>query len=151
MALPKTGSRGDIVVQVEFVAESGTYVNWCGANGFSFSIANEIIKTNVGDCDDWGLPIQTNKSYGPQDVTASMAATWTAATHAATQAWAFDQEIKNVRVVFPNATTGQVSQYDGAALLSGLDLAEIGNTDGNPQTETVNLEFDGAIARTIAA
>lgn len=152
MALPKLGERGDIVVQVEWdpVGAAGVYSNWCGATNFGFNLSNEIQSTNVGDCDDWGLPIVVNKSYGPQNITASMDATWAAATHVRTQDWAFDQKSLKVRILFPTAAVGQVARYDGVALVSGLDLNGIGNVDGQPQTETVNLEFSGAILRTLA-
>lgn len=153
MATPVLGTRGSIVVQVEFDPDgaAGTYTNWCGTTGFSFNIANEVISTNVGDCDDWGLPIATNKSYGPQNVTASMEASWTAAVHAETSDWALNQKTLNVRILFLDAVAGQVANYDGAALLSGLDLGNIGNTDGTPQTESVTLEFSGAIVRAMAS
>lgn len=152
MAIPALGSRGDIVVAVEFdpVGAPGVYTNWCGATNISFEVSNEVITQNVGDCDDWGLPVQTNRSYGPQGVTMNFDATWTAAQHTLTTDWAFNQRTLNVQVNFPNATTGNVSQYGGAALLSSMSLGNIGNTDGNPQTETVALEFSGAVTRTLA-
>ena len=153
MTTPDIGDRGDIVVQVEFdpTGAAGVYTNWCGATNFGFKIANEINKTVVGDCDDWGLPLVNKKSYGAQDVTANMDATWTAATHAKTQDWALSQLKKKVRILFPNATSGQVSMYDGTALLAGLDLDGIANLTGDSQTETVSLEFDGAVTPTLVA
>lgn len=150
MALPKTGGRGAAVVSVEFdpVGDPGTYTKWCGARNFQLVIDNEIQSDKVGDCDDWGAPIVTVKEYSGQDVTASMEATWTSATHAKTSKWALDQEKKNVRITFPDAEVGEIESYDGVAMLQNLTLGEIGNVDGNKISESVSLSFDGKITAT---
>jgi len=152
MALPVTGGRSAAVVQVEFdpVGAPGVFTNWCGAKNFSLSIQNEIQSEKVGDCDDWTLPVVTVKEYSGQNITATMDATWTSATHLLTSAWALEQQKLNVRVQFPDAATGEVEFYDGLAMLSGLDLGEIGNVDGNKISENVSLEFDGTLTVTAA-
>lgn len=151
MAYPTTGGRGDAVVSVDWT-NSGTFTNWCGANNFSLNVANEITSTPVGDCDDWTAPVQNQKSYGPQNITASMDATWSSATHAKTSDWALNQKTLPVRITFPNASTsGEVAQYDGDAMLTGLDLANIGAVDGSKITEAITLEFDGGVTPTAVA
>ncbi len=151
MSLPDTGDRGDIVVQVEFdpVNLPGVYTNWCGATGFNLQITNEVTSQKVGDCDNWGLPIQNQKNYGAQNVTASMDATWTAATHLHTSDWALNQKKLRTRIHFPNALAGQVERYDGVGLLTGLTLDGVGNVEGQPQTESVSLEYSGGLERTL--
>ena len=54
MALPVTGTRGDIVVQVELdpVGAAGVFTNVCGVTSAQFSVNNEVIEFKVGDCDD---------------------------------------------------------------------------------------------------
>lgn len=153
MALPKTGGRSAAVVMVEFdpTGAPGVYTNWCGAKNFSLSIQNEIQSEKIADCDDWSLPVVTVKEYSGQDVTASMDASWAAATHKLTSDWVLNQKKLNVRVHFPGAVIGEVEYYDGLALLAGLDLAEIGNLDGNRITENVSLEFDGGVTATAKA
>lgn len=153
MALPVTGGRSAAVVQVEFdpVGAAGVYTNWCGAKNFSLSIQNEVQSEKVGDCDDWAAPVVTVKEYSGQNITATMDATWTSATHRLTGDWALTQKKLNVRINFPGAGTGEVEFYDGLAMLSGLDLGEIGNVDGNKITENVSLEFDGTLTSTPAA
>jgi Phage tail tube protein len=153
MALPKTGGRSAAVVMVEFdpVGATGVFTNWCGAKNFSLSIQNEIQSEKVGDCNDWSLPVVTVKEYSGQDITASMDATWTGATHQRTSAWALNQLKLNVRIHFPGSEVGEVEYYDGLAMLSGLDLGEIGNVDGNKISESISLEFDGKLTVTAKA
>jgi hypothetical protein len=139
------------MVEFDPVGSPGTYINWCGAKNFSLNIENEIQNEKVGDCADWSLPVVTQKEYSSQTVTATMDATWTAATHKETGAWALEQKTLKVRVHFPNALTGEVEYYDGDAMLSGLSLAEIGNVDGNKVSENVSLEFDGTLTVTTKA
>jgi hypothetical protein len=151
MAKPKTGGRAAAVVMVEFdpVGAAGVYTNWCGAKNFSLTVDNEIQSEKVGDCDDWSAPITSQKEYAGQDVSASMDATWTSATHKQTADWALDQMKLNVRVHFPDAIAGEIEYYDGVCLLKGLTLAEIGNVEGNKITENVTLEYDDGIERTL--
>lgn len=152
MAYPTTGGRGDAVVSVEWTPESGTFANWCGANNFSLNLSNEVNSTPVGDCDDWSKPAVNVKEYGVQNVTASMDATWSSAMHAKTSDWALNQKKLKVKVTFPNATTsGEVASYEGTAMLTGIDLANIGNVNGAKITENVTLEFDGTLAVTAVA
>lgn len=153
MTLPQTGGRGAAVVMVEFdpVGNAGTYTNWCGAKNFNLSIQNEIQSEKVGDCDDWDAPVANVKEYSGQNITASMDATWTSATHAKTSDWALNQKKLNVRIHFPGSIAGEVEYYDGVSLLAGLDLGEIGNVDGNKITESVSLEFDGKLLVTTKA
>jgi len=147
MALPKTGGRSAAVVMVEFdpVGETGVYTNWCGAKNFTLTVDNEIQSEKLGDCEDWSAPILTVKEYSGQNITASMDATWTAATHKLTSEWALGQKKLNVRVHFPGAILGEVEYYDGVAMLSSLALGEIGNLDGNKISESISLEFDGKL------
>lgn len=149
MTLPKTGGRGAAVVMVAFDPAAPTvFTNWCGAKGFSLSIDNEITSEKIGDCDDWSAPIITVKEYSGQNITASMDATWSSATHKKTSEWALDQLKLPVRIHFPGALTGEVEYYDGKALLGGLNLGDIGNVDGNKISESITLEFDGKLAVT---
>ncbi|MEO0343016.1 MAG: phage tail tube protein [Pseudomonadota bacterium] len=156
MALPVTGTRGDIVVQVEFdpVGAAGTYTNACGVTSASFEISNDIISFDVGDCDDWSASVQKVKNYGAQDVTMSIDATWSAAQHVQMIDWAsrnINEGQLNLRLLYPNATTGQVSMIDGLALMETLTLDNVGNVEGNPQTENISLQFSGGITVTKAS
>lgn len=150
MSLPKTGGRGAAVVMVCYdpVGNPTVFTNWCGAKNFSLSIDNEIQSEKVGDCEDWSKPVVTVKEYSGQNITASMEATWTSATHKETSAWALEQKKLPVRIHFPGAAVGEVEYYDGVAMLQNLTLGEIGNVEGNKITEAVNLDFDGTISRT---
>lgn len=152
MALPVTGGRSAAVVSVEFDPDGspGVFTNWCGAKNLSITIDNEIQTEKVGDCSDWSAPVVTVKEFSGQNITASMDATWTADQHAQTSDWALSQLRRNIRITFPNATVGQVSSYEGAGMLQNLQLGEIGNVDGNKISETIAIEIDGTLTRTLA-
>lgn len=150
MATPDLGTRGDIVVQVEFdpVAQPGVFTNVCGVTNATFTMNNEVIATKVGDCDDWGAAVQTARTYAAQDVTIDIDAQWVATTYRFMFDWANLQQTLNVRISFPNATSGQLQFVDGAAVMATKTLDGIGNVDGNPQTASVSLQYDGGIVPT---
>jgi len=151
MALPVVGTRGDIIVLVEFdpVGAAGIFTNACGVTNASFQINNEVINFKVGDCDDWSLAVQTVKNYGALDASLSIDSTWTLDTDKEMLAWALEQKTLNVRLSYPNAAnTGQVSRVDFSALLETYSIDGIGNVDGNPQTQTLNLQLSGEITPT---
>jgi hypothetical protein len=147
MAKPVLGKLGDIIVEVEFdpVGAPGVYTAWCGATSASLSIKNDIVATKVIDCADLTAVVQTEKLYGAQDVSISIDANWTAATHKEAVDWALNQKSLNVQVRYPNAASGQPSTLTGIALIEGLDLGEIMNPDGNPQSQQVSLQFSGGV------
>lgn len=151
MALPVTGTRGSIVVQVELdpVGAAGTFTNVCGVTNAQFSIQNEVIEFKVGDCDDWSLAVQTVKNYGATNVSMTIDAQWTADTDVQMLTWARTQQQLNVRLLYPSATTGQVSTLDGVALMEGYNVDGIGNTDGNPQTTQLSLQYSGGVTPTL--
>ncbi|TMV84481.1 hypothetical protein FGG78_21730 [Thioclava sp. BHET1] len=151
MTYPTTGGRADAVVSVMFDAGSAAYVNWAGATNGKLSVKNTVTNTVVGDTEDWSLPPKTFKGYSGQDVTMTMDATWASSMHAKTADWAINQRKLSVKISFPNAAAGEISSYTGVALLSDLDLANIGAVDGSKITESVSLEFDGGVTMATVA
>ena len=150
MTLPNIGTRKDAVVMIAFDTNSpSTFTNACGCKNFNIDVNNEIHSEKVGDCEDWEKPIETLKSYSAQNVTASMDATWSSKTHVKMSAWAMNQLYLPVRIHFPFAASGEIEYYDGVALLTSLNIANIGNTDGAPITESISLEFDGGLQETL--
>lgn len=144
MTYPTTGGRGDAVVAVDF-AGTGTYENWAGATNGKLSVKNATNGTVVGDSTDWTLPPVTQRDYGGQDISFTMDATWSSAFHKEISDWALSQKKLSVQITFPNAATGEVSTYTGNALLTDVELANIGAVDGSKITDTVTLEFDGTL------
>ncbi len=151
MTTPDIGGRGDCVVKVAFdPLAPTTFTNWCGATAFNLNISNEFSDNKVGDCDDWSAPVVTLKAPAGQNITGSMEATWSPTQHKTVADWVLDQTLLPVQIVFPNATVGQISMYEGEAYLEGLDVAGIGNLDGNAISESVSLTFNGTLERTVA-
>lgn len=146
--LPELGNGNFIVVEVEFTP--AVWTTWCGATSAEFSMNNEIIATKVRDCTDLTKAIKTVKKYGAQDVTISIDANWTPALSQKTYMWAKEQETHNVRLRWPNAAVGQISEVSGSSLLEGLTLGGILNVEGDVITEQVNLQISGSLGEEFA-
>lgn len=151
MATPNLGGRGDCVVSVEFdpAGSPGVYTKWCGAKNFDLGLTNEFSEEKVGDCEDWDAPVQTISVPSGQTISASMDATWVSAFHVQTSDWGLNQKALKVLVEFPQALVGQVKQYDMTAYIEGLNLGNIGNTEGGVVTENVTLKVTGGLQRTL--
>ena len=152
MALPDRAYRKDIALMVAFNPQQpATFTTFCGATGVSFSLSNEIQSERVADCDDLEAAVQTIKSYGAQDVSATINGTWARQNHTLAWRWAKDQLRLPVRLHFANAGVGDIEYIDGIALLSGFTLDNIMNIDGATVSRNITIEFDGCIEETIKA
>ncbi|MBL4761718.1 MAG: hypothetical protein JKY93_03350 [Gammaproteobacteria bacterium] len=153
MAYAKVGQRGDIVVQVELDPDGqpGVFTSLCAVTGASISISNEIISVKTSDCADWSAAIQTVKQYGATDASMTIDANWTAESDKDMLQWSLLQKSLRTRLLYPNATSGLVANIDGVALMEGYSTDGIGNEDGNPQTQSLSLQFSGLIVPAYAA
>lgn len=153
MAAPRLHHRGDIVVMVAWdtpaEAEPTTFVNFCGASGITLNIANAMSETQVGDCEDWTLPIETVVAYGAQTVAATINAQLAKQNRDKLLRWAKDQLIVPVRVHIVDTAVGEVQYIDGLGMLPSLDIANIGSTEQNAiVTAALNLRFQNGVTFT---
>lgn len=150
MAAPVLHKRGDIVVMVAFLPATPTvWTNFCGATGISLNIENAVNETNVGDCEDWTLPIQTVRDYGAQSVSMTINAQLARSNRDRLLRWAHGQLVLPVRTHFVNAIAGEVRYIDGRAMLPTLNLENIGSTEQNAVvTTTLNLSFQDGVTFT---
>lgn len=156
MPTPRLHKRGDIVVMVALDPTASPtsptyYTNFCGATGISLNIENSISETNVGDCEDWTLPIQTVLDYGAQTVGMTINAQLARSNRDKLLRWAKDQLILPVRTFFVDAAPGEVEYVDGMGMLPTLNIENIGSTEQNAVvTTTLNLRFQEGVEFTDA-
>lgn len=152
MALPNLQYRGDIIVMASWDgALPVAYVNWCGANGISLFLTNNVNETNVADCDDWSLPAQTIRAYGAQSVTATVNASLTRAGRDMLIRAVLDQREIPLRFHLVGATTGEIQYIDGIGLLPQLNIDNIGSPDDNAVIAySLNISFKDGVNRTEA-
>src|SRR5690606_5067549 len=111
---------------------------------------NAIQETQVGDCDDWTLPIQTIAAYGAQTVTATVNAQLAKSNRDYILRWAKDQLTLPVRFHLVDAETGEIEYIDGEGMLPTAGIEGIGNTDGSAITTTLSIRFKDGIEFTAA-
>ena len=151
MAVPSLHYRGDIIVMVDWDGVlPATFTNFCGANGVSLTIDNAIQETQVGDCDDWTLPIQTQLAYGAQSVAMTVNAQLAKSNRDRLLRWAKDQLTLPIRIHIVDAATGEVEYIDGDGMLPSLGVEGIANTDGAVITTTLNIRFKDGVEFTNA-
>ncbi len=154
MALPERHYRGDIVVMADWTATDGvgaTWVNFCGATSVSLSIENALQEETVADCDDWTLPPQNVAEYGAQTWTITINATLAKQNRDKILLAAKNQVLLPIRVHITGAETGETEYIDGAIILPTVTIDNIGNTDKQAVTLTINGRFKEAPKFTVAA
>lgn len=150
MATPALHKRGDIVVMVAW-DNPATFVNFCGATGISLNIENAVSETQVGDCDDWSLPVQTIAAFGAQTVNMTINAQLAKSNRDKLLRWSKDQMILPIRVHFVDAAAGEVEYIDGMGMLPTLTIDNIGSTEANAViTTTLNIRFENGVEFTDA-
>ena len=80
----------------------------------------------------------------------SIDAQWTADTDVQMLNWSLQQQRLNTRLLYPNATTGQVATLDGLALMEGYNVDGIGNVEGSVLTTQLSLQYSGTVTPTLA-
>lgn len=152
MALPVLQHRGDMVVMVAWdPAAPAQWTNFCGATGISLSIENAVSETQVGDCDDWSLPVETVVAFGAQSVTMTINAQLARSNRNRLLRWAKDQLILPIRTHIVDAAVGEVEYIDGLGMLPTLNIDNIGSTEQNAViTTTLNLRFQNGVTFTDA-
>lgn len=150
MAIPVLHKRGDIVVMVAW-DDPATFVNFCGATGISMNIENAVGETQVGDCDDWSLPVQTIAAYGAQTVNMTINAQLARSNRDKLLRWAKNQLILPIRTHLVDAASGEVEYIDGSGMLPTFAIENIGSTDANAViTTTLTIRFESGVEFTDA-
>lgn len=146
MAIASTADFDELVLEVEFVASSGTYTKVCGLTDFTVNRTNNTDSTEVPDCADESLPYYIKRSVRSQDRTISGTGVWALANHANMHDWWTAGSTLNVRItnaaVTANGTTGDPETEIIPMILTGLNNAR---TKGQVVSAEIELEQNGTV------
>lgn len=146
MAEPITADSFDLVVEVEFVAESGTFTKICGMTDFTITRTKAIDETEVpADCEDETLPYNTKRNTRSRSMTVSGTGIWAQQSHGKMLDWYNGSPAEKllVRIRHLKAAVGDVETETGTAILQDLNNERTGKQQ---VTANITLVFDGAIA-----
>lgn len=145
MAEATTASYEELVLEVEWVADSGTYSPICGLTGASITRSQNVTSTEVPDCSDESVPYYVQRRVRSIEVTVSGTGVWAEANDTDMKKWFYDGVTKNVRLrntkVENDGSTGDVYAETGAALLTSLGNEK--PDDKGVITASIELQFDG--------
>ena len=148
MARAGTANFHEMVVEVEWVAESGTYAKVCGITSRGINRQHNMQTSEVPDCDDESLPASVERAVQSSEVTISGAGVWAKQSHENMLDWWYSGATKSIRVQHVNAESGDTEYETGNAYLVTLsNQAE----RGTKVTAEIAIEFDGLPTRTAAA
>lgn len=148
MARATTENFADMVVEVEWVADSGIYSKWCGLTSRGINRQSNMQTSEVPDCDDETLPAAVERAVQSQEVTISGSGVWSAESNGKALDWWYSGGTKSVRIQNVNAATGDTEFETGNAYLVSIsNQAE----RGSKVTAEISIEFDGLPTRTDAS
>lgn len=148
MARAATANFHEMVVEVEWVPESGTFAKVCGITSRGINRQSNMQTSEVPDCDDESLPAAVERAVQSQEVTISGAGVWASQSHGNMLDWWYSGATRNIRVHHVNAETGDTEFETGPAYLQSINnQAE----RGTKVTAEIAIEFDGLPTRTAAA
>jgi predicted secreted protein len=145
MARATTASFHQMILEVEFVASSGTYTKVCGLTGRGINRQSNMSTSEVPDCDDESLPAAVERAVQSQEVTVSGNGVWSAESHGKLLDWFYSGATKNIRIQHVLSAVGDTEYESGAAYLTSINnQAE----RGTKVTAELTIEFDGVPTRT---
>lgn len=148
MARATTANFHQFVLEVEFVASSGTYTKVCGLTSRGIQRTSSMQTSEVPDCDDESLPAATERAVQSQEATIAASGVWSAESHEKLLDWWESGATKSVRIHHVNAESGDTEYETGDAY-----LVSIGHQAerGTKVTAELQIEFDGLPSRTMAS
>lgn len=148
MARATTANFHQMVVEIEWVADSGTYAKVCGITSRGINRQSNMSTSEVPDCTDESLPAAVERAVQSQEVTISGSGVWSAESHENMLDWWYSGATKSIRVQHVNAASGDTEYETGDAYLVSIsNQAE----RGQKVTAELSIEFDGLPTRTMKA
>ncbi|MBB95582.1 MAG: hypothetical protein CML68_13455 [Rhodobacteraceae bacterium] len=145
MAVADTLSYDEMVLEVEFTAESGTYTKICGITGVTINRSANVTTSEIPDCDDETVPHSVVRDVRSIEVTASGTGVWAMSSHPAMHDWFYSGASKNARLrntkVESEGTSGDPYQESGPAILASLSNER--PDDKGRVTAQVEIQFSG--------
>lgn len=147
MATAVTAKFEELILEVEFVASSGTYTAVCGLIDVTVNRTSNIDTAEIPDCDDESAPLSIERQVRSQEVTIDGTGVWAQSSHGSMMDWWYDGATRNVRVRNTKASTGDTQIEAGPAILATLSNAR---TKGQRVSAEISIQFDGLPTRTDA-
>lgn len=149
MARAATAKYEELILEVEFTAESGTFTAICGLTDVSITRTSNVDETEIPDCDDESLPLAIERAVRSQSVSVSASGVWALSSHESMMDWWYSgatlsARIRNTKVV-DDGSTGDTTIETGDALLTTLNNSR---TKGQKVTAEIEIQFDGVPTRT---
>ena len=149
MALATTFKYEELILEVEFVASSGTYTPICGLIDVTVNRTANVDEAEIPDCDDESLPLSIEKQVRSIDVSVSGTGISSLEAQDKLKDWFYSSATKNARIrnsnVQSNGSSGDTYIESGPALLTSLTE---GRTKGQKVSTEIEMTFDGTPTRT---
>lgn len=149
MAEANTMRYDELILEVEWVAASGTYAKICGITDVSITRTLNTTDTEIPDCDDETKPHAIRRTARSIDVSVSGTGVWALQSHQNIHDWFYSGAKKSVRLRNAKAaaaTAGTPYVEQGDAFLTQLNNERPG--DKGVITASIALAFDGTPAVT---
>lgn len=148
MARAVTEKFEEMILDVEWTAESGVYTPICGLTDVTVTRTSNIDSAEIPDCDDESLPLSIEKQVRSQEVTISGTGVWAQSSQSLLKEWWRSGATKNIRIRDTNAASGDIEIESGPALLATLTNSR---TKGQKVTSEIELQMDGVPSVTDAS
>lgn len=153
MSAADTMSYDELVLEVEFVPDSGSYSRICGVTGVSITRSTNVTTTEVPDCDDETQPHSVKRTVRSVEVTASGTGVWAKSSHHKMLNWFYNALKLNARLrnlkMEAEGDTGEAYVESGPAILTTLSNER--PDDKGEITASVEIQFDGTPALGLVA
>lgn len=146
MAQPTTLSFSNFKVLIEHTAGSGTYTAPCAFTSRSLTLSADLVDTTVPDCDDPDAAVYVERQAST--LSAQVQGQGLLAMADLDEWRAFVGQTKNCRVQFNASGANNGGYYQGAFILSSLEL---GAERNQKTTISITLSSTGALTWTAAA
>lgn len=148
MTTAETATYDQLVLEVEFVPDSGTYTKICGITGVSITRSKNISTTEVPDCDDESKAHEIQRDVRSREVSVSGTGVWARGSHSKMMNWFYaDGEagklncrLRNANVE-ANGSSGDPYVESGPAIL--VTLSNERNEDKSRIAASIEIQFDG--------
>lgn len=145
MAEPTFADFHDLVLEVEWVPESGTFARICAIEGVTVSRSKQIDESEVpADCDDESLPYNVRRNTRSRSWSISGTGFWAQENHGNLLDWfnGVPAEKLNVRIFHAKAAVGTPEYEEGVAILSELSNER---SKGPQVSADITIQVDGVL------
>lgn len=148
MAKATTANFHQMVLEVEWVAESGVFSRVCGLTGRGINRSHNMSTSEVPDCADESLPAAVERAVQSSEVTISGTGVWSKESHGNLLNWWYSGQPLNIRIQHVLAETGDTEYESGPAYLQSINNQA---DRGQKVQAEISIEFDGLPTRTDAS